>query len=190
MKRLTICLLLLLSFATFADQSTFGCGHWLSPFKKFCHRLDQIITEGNTDLYFTGYAWHNRFTYDKEKARHFNETAWGGGIGKGFFDEKGNYHQLSIITFLDSHSSFEPTAGYSYLKVANLTQNLKAGLGYSLFLTSRADIIHRIPFPGLLPWASIFYKKITLSATYIPGTTGDQPNGNVLFILAKYTLDA
>ncbi|MDI1351658.1 MAG: lipid IV(A) palmitoyltransferase PagP, partial [bacterium] len=113
-----------------------------------------------------------------------NEAAWGGGFGKGLFDEKGNWHGLSVIAFLDSHSNIEPAAGYTYLKVASLGQELKAGLGFSLLITSRADINHNIPFPGALPWASIFFKKITLSATYIPGFNN---NGNVMYLLGKYT---
>ena len=48
----------------------------------------------------------------------------------------------------------------------------------------RPDLNKGIPFPGALPWASLFYKKTTLAATYIPGFNH---NGNVLYLLAKYT---
>jgi palmitoyl transferase len=89
-----------------------------------------------------------------------------------------------LIAFLDSHKNVEPAAGYAYLKILNINEDFKAGLGYTVLLTSRVDIMHNIPFPGVLPWASIFFKKVSLAATYIPGTLN---NGNVLYLLGKYT---
>lgn len=68
--------------------------------------------------------------------------------------------------------------------MAHLSAHLRAGAGYTVFLTARPDIFHNIPFPGALPWASIAYKKIGLSVTYIPGPKN---TGNVLFLVAKYT---
>lgn len=183
MKRFMICLLMLSSFQSFANQDQ-PCDHWLSLFKPMCQRLHQVWTEGYSELYVSGYAWHNRYTYRPEKIKSFNEAAWGGGLGKGLFDEKGNWHGIYAIAFLDSHRHVEPAAGYAYLKVAHLGDHLKAGIGYSVLVTSRVDILNNIPFPGVLPWASIFYKRTTLAATYIPGAAGA---GNVLYILAKYS---
>lgn len=184
MKRLIYCLLILFSlngFAALADYQQ-NCVHWFSLFQPVCQRLHQIWKEGENELYLSGYAWHNRYTYSRSKINSYNELAWGGGLGKGLFDEKGNWHGLSAIAFLDSHSKLEPTAGYTYLKVAHFSQDLKAGLGYTLLVTARSDINHFIPFPGLLPWVSIFYKKVSIDATYIPGFN---KNGNVLYILGK-----
>lgn len=184
MKKLIGCLLLLLTTASFATEQTEHCAHWKSFFKPMCQRLRQVWSEGNNELYLSGYAWHNRYTYPAEKIKNYNENAWGGGLGKGLFDEKGNWHGLFAFAFLDSHSNVEPVVGYAYLKVATIHKDLKAGLGYTVLVTSRPDINHNIPFPGALPWASIFYKKVTLAATYIPGFNH---NGNVLYVLAKYT---
>ena len=183
-KKLSYSLLLLFPLCIFAAKEHDSCTHWLSFFKPVCQRLHQIWTEGDTDLYLSGYAWHNRYTYTRAKINTYNERAWGAGLGKGLFDEKGNWHGLYALAFLDSHSNIEPAAGYAYLKVATLNEGLKAGIGYSILVTSRADINHNIPFPVILPWVSIFYKKTTLAATYIPGTS---TNGNVLFIIGKYT---
>lgn len=165
-----------------------GCKYWLSLFKPHCHRLHQVWTEGHTDLYISGYAWHNRFTYSSERIheKKYNELAWGGGLGKGFFDEKGNWHGLYAFAFLDSHSNVEPTAGYAYLKVANITKEFKAGLGFSVLVTARPDIFHNIPFPGAVPWAGMFYKKISVKAAYIPGSS---TNGNVLYLVGTYSFD-
>jgi palmitoyl transferase len=160
------------------------CRYWASLFRPYCHRLHQIWNEGDTDVYFSGYAWHNRYTYRPEKIKTYNEAAWGTGLGKSLFDEKGNWHGLYAVAFLDSHKKIEPAAGYAYLKVATFNKDLKAGLGYSLLITARSDINHGYPFPGALPWVTIFYKKGAVAATYIPGAAGA---GNVLYILGKYS---
>lgn len=171
------------AFAAPKEQQE-SCAHWMSLFKPVCQVINQVWTEGSTELYISGYAWHNRYTYSREKIQSYNEQAWGGGLGKGLFDEKNNWHGLYAIAFQDSHRNIEPAAGYAYLKVLTMSQDFKAGLGYSILLTAREDINHYIPFPGILPWASIFYKKTAIAATYIPGFN---KNGNVLYLLAKYT---
>lgn len=170
------------------NEAPKGCSYWIPLFKPFCRRLHQVWTEGNKELYLSGYAWHNRFTYSRERLqrKHYNELAWGGGFGKGFFDEKGNWHGLYAFAFLDSHRNVEPTAGYAYLKVAKLSHHLKAGLGFSLLVTARPDILHYIPFPGAVPWAGVFYKRMSLKAAYIPGSS---TNGNVLYLVGTYTFD-
>ncbi len=172
----------------FNTEEPKGCKYWLPFFKPFCRHLHQTWTEGDTELYLSGYAWHNRFTYSAKQLREkkYNELAWGGGFGKGFFDEKGNWHGLYAFAFLDSHRNLEPTAGYAYLKVANLSKNFKAGLGFSVLITSRPDILHSVPFPGAVPWAGVFYKKLSLKAAYIPGSS---TNGNVLYLVGTYAFD-
>lgn len=186
MKKILASFLLMFSLATFSnpDHQKESCSHWISFLKPACLRLHQVWTEGRDELYISGYAWHNRYTYRPEKIKSYNEEAWGGGLGKGLFDEKGNWHGLYAIAFLDSHRHVEPAVGYAYLKIGRISNNLKAGIGYSVLVTSRVDIYNSIPFPGALPWASIFYKKTSLAATYIPGAAGA---GNVLYILGKYT---
>lgn len=161
------------------------CCHAPSWFKMRCHRLNQVWYEGHDELYFTGYAWHNRFTYDPNKLNRYNELAWGGGYGKGFYDERGNWHALSVIAFLDSHKNVEPAAGYSFQKLHHFDERFAMGIGYSLLLTVRPDINHGIPFPGALPWLTASYRRLTLFATYIPGSGGA---GNVLFLMTKLTL--
>lgn len=185
MNKLISSVLLMYSINTFAALSSQEtCPHAVSWFKPLCQRLDQLWNEGNAELYLSGYAWHNRAVYSSEKIRSYNEKAWGGGLGKALFDEKGNWHGLYAFAFLDSHSRVQPVAGYAYLKVAHLQRGLKAGIGYTALVTGRSDLNKGIPFPGVLPWASIFYQKTTLAATYIPGFNH---NGNVLYLLLKYT---
>lgn len=163
-----------------------SCSGWQTWVKPLCRRLRQIWIEGNNELYFSGYAWHNRYTYNREKVKSYNELAWGSGLGKGFYDEDGDWHGLYAIAFLDSHKNIEPAAGYAFLKIAQLSENTRIGAGYTILVTARSDIWNNIPFPGILPWVSLTYRKATLSATYIPGAAGA---GNVLFILGKWTFD-
>ncbi|MDP3268473.1 MAG: lipid IV(A) palmitoyltransferase PagP [Legionella sp.] len=185
MRKLIAAALLFISINLFAEDTPQSCTHWITFLKPICHRLHQVWTEGNDELYFSGYAWHNRYTYRPEKIKSFNENAWGGGLGKGFFDEKKNFHGLYAIAFMDSHDHLEPAVGYAYLKMAQFTENIKAGIGYSVIVTSRVDINHNIPIAGIIPWASVFYKKLSMGATYIPGAAGA---GNVLFLIGKYSL--
>lgn len=57
---------------TFNTEEPKGCKYWLPFFKPFCRHLHQTWTEGNTELYLSGYAWHNRFTYSAERLREKN----------------------------------------------------------------------------------------------------------------------
>lgn len=178
MKKLVFFWWLFLSPALHAETDQ-KSSNW---FQSACQRLQQIWHEGAMDLYLSGYAWHNRYTYDPERVKLYNEAAWGGGIGKGLFDEDGDWHGLFAIAFLESHRQLEPAAGYCFLKVANLSTDFKAGIGYSVLVTARPDIFNGIPFPGILPWASVFYKQVALSAAYIPGSFGA---GNVLYVISR-----
>ncbi len=180
-----IILALLCSASISAAEVDSACSHWPSWFKPVCQEVDRIWTKGDNELYISGYAWHNRYTYTKERLDQYNENAWGGGLGKSYYDEKGDWHGLYAIAFLDSHKNVEPIAGYAYLKMAHFTPNLRAGIGVSAFITQRPDIFNGIPFPGVLPWASINYRRLSISATYIPGAVGA---GNVLFLVAKWVL--
>ncbi len=167
-----------------AAKDNSECQKWSSWPKHICHRMHQIWNQGSTELYLTGYAWHNRFRYEAYKIKRYNELAWGGGLGKGFFDEDGDWHGLAAFAFLDSHKNVEPVAGYAFIKMKHFNENTRLGAGFSLLVTSRPDIFHGIPFPGALPWIMMGYRKATLCATYIPGA---QSAGNVLFILGRWT---
>jgi len=185
MKWILICLLLIawMPNATAQDNATCkGSPRW---FKSVCHRLHQVWTEGDNELYLPAYAWHNRFTYSKERLNTYNENPWGGGIGKSFYDEDGDWHGLYAFAFLDSHKQVEPIVGYAFLKVLHIDDNTRVGAGFGLLITARPDIFHNIPFPGALPWVSFNYRKASLSATYIPGSRGA---GNVMFLILKYVV--
>ena len=149
-------------------------------------RLFQIWYQGKTDLYVTNYAWHNRYTYSHEKLSTYNELPWGGGIGKGLWDEHGNWHGLYAITFLDSHKNVQPMGGYGHLWVLHPSENTGIGLGFTLMVTARPDILHNAPFPGALPLLSLHYKQLMIIGAYVPGS---ENIGNVLFVMTKITFN-
>lgn len=179
-----IFLLLLFQNLSFAEQ-TVACENWPSLLKPICLRPYQTWTQGKNELYISGYAWHNRYYYDHSRLNRYNENAWGGGIGKSFYDENGNWHGLYAIDFLDSHKYPEPVIGYAFLKMFHLTENARIGAGYSVLVTQRPDILNGIPFPGVVPWMSISYRRVSLSASYIPGSRNV---GNVLYGVFKWIL--
>lgn len=162
-----------------------GCRGFPAGLKQVCLRWNQIFYEGQTELYVPFYAWHNRFTYPAFKLNRYNELALGGGLGKSFYDEDGDWHGLYAMAFQDSHSRIEPVAGYAFLKMWSLNTALRVGGGYTVLVTGRADIFGGIPFPGILPWVSINYQRFAIGGTYIPGSSGA---GNVLFLAAKVLL--
>lgn len=154
--------------------------------KRAGHRLKQIWHEGNNDLYLTGYAWHNRYLYSKERLTigNYNENAWGGGFGRGWYDEDGDWQSLYAIAFLDSHTNVEPWAGYAFLKTLHIGENVKLGGGFTLALTMRPDILNGYPFPAVTPLASVSYKRLALFAAYVPGF---RDTGNILFMFARWS---
>lgn len=185
-KSLYLFISFLLCQSAYSKNSSY-CEKWPDWLKPVCARPYQVWTEGNTELYLTGYAWHNRYAYPEEKIGTYNEAAWGGGLGRGMFDEKGDWHALYAFAFLESHSKLEPIAGYAFLKTFHIRETTSAGLGFTVFITSRPDILNGAPFPGALPYAGFNYRRASLLAIYIPGRNG-RAVGNVLFLVGKYTL--
>ena len=145
--------------------------------------VDEWNKSDTQDLYVPLHTWHNRKFYSSESINKYNENPYGMGLGVSYRDDNSNWHGYYAMMFLDSHSKVEPIAGYAYVKnLVGSKNGLNAGLGYTAFITARDDYSY-IPIPGLLPIASIGYKKFTINATYVPGGTG---NGNVAFVWSQY----
>ncbi len=60
---------LLLLDNLYADTPT-HCENWPDWLKPVCVRPYQTWTEGDNELYLTGYAWHNRYKYSEKKRGH------------------------------------------------------------------------------------------------------------------------
>ena len=177
-------ILALISQSAYAKPDA-SCRAFPDWFRGVCLRLNQVWQEGRGELYFPTYAWHNRLTYTSRRLHRYNEFPFGGGLGKSFYDENGNWHGLYFMAFQDSHKNVEPVAGYAFLKIVPITEAFHFGVGYTLLVTGRPDIFGGIPFAGILPWISFNYDRVSLSGTYIPGAKGA---GNVLFLVLKYLL--
>ena len=134
MKKIVIALLFFISLNPAAAQQTTPCDTWPSRLQSLCRHFHQIWTEGDNELYLSGYAWHNRYTYTRKKIKTYNERAWGGGLGKGRYDEKGNWHGIFAFAFQDSHKHMEPTAGYAFLNIAHLNKNTRCTILIDVYL--------------------------------------------------------
>lgn len=187
-KRASILITLLLFFCVrvYADINSV-CTFRSAILNKVCKRLRKLWHEGNTDVYLTGYAWHNRWAYTREAIRsnHYNELSWGGGLGKGMYDEAGDWHGIYAVSFLDSHKNVQPNIGYSFLKIKSLSPKFRLGAGVTMLVTMRSDLFDGYPFPGAAPLLSFEYGPYSLVASYVPGKTNI---GNVLFLYFKISL--
>lgn len=150
---------------------------------RMCKSLATTWNDGGDDVYLPFYAYHLPFAYTQEKRDSFNEDALGLGYGRSRYDDKGNWHGLYAMGFRDSHGKFEPFGGYGYQWMWGEREGLHAGIGYTVFVTARSDYGHYTPFPGVLPIASVNYRRAALNMAYVPGGKG---NGNVLFLWSRF----
>jgi lipid IVA palmitoyltransferase len=141
---------------------------------------------GDVELYVPFLTYHMPWAYRDDLLNSYNEYPAGAGLGKGRFNSNGNWESIYAMGFLDSHSKPSFMAGYAWAPTWELGSDIKVGVGLTGFLMSRSDYWNGIPFPGILPIASIGYKRLTIQAAYVPG---GQNNGNVLFMWGKWTFD-
>ena len=80
-------------------------------------------------------------------------------------------------------------AGYAYQWMTPLGDQFEAGLGVSGLLISRTDYFGGLPFPGVLPVASIGTRKTKLMAAYIPRVSRNKGNGDVLLLFVRIDLN-
>lgn len=155
----------------------------------------KIATEGRWDISLTGYAYHSKNTYTDGQLQQLNAKAWGGGIGKIIRTESGNDESIYAMVFRDSSRHLQWSAGYSYQWIFPVTSTgLEVGAGLTAGVISRKDCFNRIPFPALLPLASIGSKDIKLMATYVPPISiskgnGKKSKGNLALLFIKFAFD-
>lgn len=148
----------------------------------------KINTEGKESIMLSGYAHHGRNTYTPAKIAEYNERAWGIGYSKTIRDEKDNEQALYGMVFSDSHFKPQWNLGYTYQWMKPLGGNTEAGIGYTASLISRVDYFSNIPFPALLPVASIGTRQTKLMATYVPRISRNKGNGDVLLVFIRIDL--
>ena len=158
-----------------ASQSSWSGSGW--------KHLQDIWELGGYELYAPVYTYHMPYAYTQELLRSYNDFPVGGGLGKGRYNERGNYEGLFALEFADSHSKPEYEGGYAWIATWHpFASDFRAGAGMIGFITARSDIRRYTPFPGVLPIASMGWWKLDVQATFIPG---GKNNGNVLFSWVK-----
>jgi palmitoyl transferase len=145
--------------------------------------VETTARDGGWDLYVPFYTYHMPYAYTQALLRSYNDYPAGGGLGRGRYNERGNWEGLVAMEFADSHSKPEYLGAYVWLATWRpFSENSRVGAGLTGFITARSDIGHYTPVPGVLPVASIGYRFLDLQASFLPGGKND---GNVLFCWAK-----
>lgn len=142
---------------------------------------------GTTEYYATFRTWHTPWAYSDEQNKQYQNWPPGFGIGRGRFDDKGNWHGVYAMGFQDSHFKPEWIAGYGWKTYWQAPGDIKFGLGYTAGLTARTDIAHYTPFPIVLPIVSADYGKLSFEGAYVPGGKG---YGNVMLLWLKLRTDS
>lgn len=150
-------------------------------------RLQMVYEQGQTRLILSGYAYHDRGTYTREKIEELNEKAWGIGMERVIINENGNRESVFAMVFMDSHNDPQPAVGYNWQKGFGITKSIKAYLGASAGLTMRSDMMINdkvpVPIPYIFPTAGLTIGKLDIQGVITPKF------GNVLFIFASVPLD-
>jgi hypothetical protein len=156
---------------------------------QFKDHVAAIGNAGEPELYVSGYAYHGRDTYTPERIAELNEKAWGLGYGKTIYNAKGDEESVYFLTIDDSHGRPQPMLGYAYQWTRQLNNSpLEVGAGYTAMLMSRADYYGRIPFPAVLPVASIGTRKYRVMASYVPRLSQNKGNGDVLLVFFRVAI--
>ncbi len=150
--------------------------------QRLCRQLAETWNQGRDDLYVPFRAIHLTYAYPNGRADKLREATWGLGYGRSRYDADGNWQGWYGMLFIDSNSDLEPAVGYAHQWMWGPRQGLHAGLGYSVLVSARSDFHNYMPFPALLPIASLNYGRTSLNMTFVPGGTG---YGNVLFFWGR-----
>ncbi|HEX4047746.1 MAG TPA: lipid IV(A) palmitoyltransferase PagP [Elusimicrobiota bacterium] len=138
--------------------------------------------KGGYELYLPFYTYHMPYAYSPALLRSYNDIPVGGGLGKGRFNERGNWEGLYVMEFADSHSRPQYEGGYAWISTWRPFHGVRLGAGVTGFVFARSDIDRYTPLPGILPLASIGFKNLDIQTTFVPG---GRNNGNVLFSWLK-----
>jgi palmitoyl transferase len=148
-----------------------------------------IVDNGSLAMILSGYARHGRDTYTPERIAELNENAWGLGFSKSIRTPKDNEESLYALAISDSHFQPQFMAGYLHQWMRPLGSKYEAGVGVTALLISRTDYFSGVPFPGILPVASIGTRKSKLMAAYIPRISQNKGNGDVLLVFVRFDLN-
>ena len=156
-----------------------------SMFDKTRDSIADIWNTGANDIYLPFHTYHLRSAYDRDKINGYQENPPGLGFGRSKY-ENGVWRGLYVMGFQDSHFKPSYMAGYGHQWLWQPAPDWRVGGGLTAFVMTRADIGHYTPFPGILPTASIGYKRLSVETAFVPGTHGA---GNLLFFWGRIQFD-
>lgn len=142
------------------------------------YNINTIWDEGTLTIHVPVFTWHNRWTYDHEKAHKYNEQPWGFGLGKTYTVHDRYRHGLVAMVFKDSFDKFEPTFAYTWQYLFCQGSIVRPNIGVMTGVTFR-DNYHWIPIPAVLPMFGLDIGNFTIDTTYIPHL--GKNNGDVFF---------
>ncbi|MEO6921486.1 MAG: hypothetical protein ABI171_20965 [Collimonas sp.] len=170
-----------------AQETPDTTGWFSKTFTQTKNRLDNIVDNGDMEVYLSGYAYHGRRTYTEEKIRDLNEKAWGLGGGRTIRNADGNDESLYLFAIRDSHWRPQIMAGYAYEWIWNVPKTpVEVGAGYTAMLMSRQDYFGGAPFPIALPVVSLGVKGAKLMGSYVPRLSQNKGNGDVWLVFARF----
>ena len=165
-----------------ADKSAADSRSW---FQRVWDPVAYAYDHGDWEYYLPFATYHSRSTYSQEQIDSYQERPPGFGIGKGYYNENGNWEGVYALGFQDSHFKPSYTAGYGWKAIWRPADDVRLGLGYIAGLMTREDVMGYVPFPLVIPTASIAYKNFSIEAAYVPPGADA---GNVLFFWAKWEM--
>lgn len=148
-----------------------------------------VMSEGHTNVFLSGYAHHSRDTYADKRVGTLNEQAWGGGLGRTLRNARGNDETLYAMAIRDSNRNIQWTAGYVHQWIYPVGQTgIEAGVGLTAAVISRRDWYGGTPFPAVLPVLSLGPERAKLMATYVPRLSTRKGKGDVLLLFFNVSL--
>jgi len=151
---------------------------WKGWFANLWDGSQRHFREGDAGLMLPFFTFHPAYKYPNRSDN--NNYPYGIGYARTVVDGKDNERILFALGFSDSHYDIQPVVGWAWLARWPLAGSVKAGLGYTAFITARADANY-FPFPAMLPMASIGTDRVSFYGMWIPTT-------EVLFFFARITL--
>jgi lipid IVA palmitoyltransferase len=143
----------------------------------------RIWREGEWDVYLSGYTWHLPYAYTTEERKEENAFTYGLGLGKTLTDERDNQRSLYALIIEDSNYKTQFSLGYTWMARWRTIDDLKLGLGYSVFLFAREDFNNYVPQPGIAPLLSFGTDKVSVWATFVPG------EASILYFFGRVSFD-
>jgi len=151
---------------------------WKGAFADLAEGSRRNFGDGDAGLLLPFFTLHPAYKYPNRSDN--NNYPFGVGYTRSVIDAKDNERMVYAVAFSDSHYDFQPVVGWSWIARWPLAGGVKGGLGYTVFVTARADANY-FPFPAILPLASIGTDRVTFYGAWIPTT-------EVLWFFARVTL--